>query len=176
MRPRVIENFLDVAHFPFVHGGYLGDEDYAEIKDYEVERTSEGVVARDITVYQPNADGTGIGRDVTYTYKVYRPLTAYLIKTSGDLAFSIYFAVTPISEVESVGWMYVNMNDVQGMSDTDISRFQDTIFGQDVPVVQSQRPELLPLDLQAELHLRSDRMSIGYRQWLNDLGVSFGTS
>ena len=113
---------------------------------------------------------------MTYTYKVYRPLTAYLIKTSGDLAFSIYFAVTPISEVESVGWMYVNMNDVQGMSDTDISRFQDTIFGQDVPVVQSQRPELLPLDLQAELHLRSDRMSIGYRQWLNDLGVSFGTS
>jgi vanillate O-demethylase monooxygenase subunit len=44
--PRIIENFLDVAHFPFVHGGYLGDEDYPEIKDYEVERTTEGVVAR----------------------------------------------------------------------------------------------------------------------------------
>jgi phenylpropionate dioxygenase-like ring-hydroxylating dioxygenase large terminal subunit len=112
--PRIIENFLDVAHFPFVHGGYLGDEDYPEIKDYAVERTAEGVVAKDITVYQPNADGTGIGRDVTYTYKVYRPLTAYLIKTSGELAFSILFAVTPVTELESVGWMYVNMNDVQG--------------------------------------------------------------
>ncbi len=174
--PRVIENFLDVAHFPFVHGGYLGDEDYPEIKDYEVERTPEGVVAKDITVYQPNADGTGIGRDVTYTYKVYRPLTAYLIKTSGDLAFSIYFVVTPVSDLESVGWMYVNMNDVQGMADEEIRGFQDLIFGQDVPVVESQRPELLPLDLQAELHLRSDRMSIGYRRWLNDLGLSFGTS
>ena len=174
--PRIIENFLDVAHFPFVHGGYLGDEDYPEIKDYEVERTTEGVVAKDITVYQPNADGTGIGRDVTYTYKVLRPLTAYLIKTSGDLAFSIFFAVTPVTELESIGWMYVNMNDVQGMSDHDISNFQDTIFGQDVPVVESQRPELLPLDLQAELHLRADRTSIAYRQWLNDLGLSFGTS
>jgi phenylpropionate dioxygenase-like ring-hydroxylating dioxygenase large terminal subunit len=174
--PRIIENFLDVAHFPFVHGGYLGDEDYPEIKDYEVERTQNGVIARDITVYQPNADGTGIGRDVTYTYKVLRPLTAYLIKTSSDLAFSIFFAVTPVTELESVGWMYVNMNDVQGMSDHDISSFQDTIFGQDVPVVESQRPELLPLDLQAELHLRSDRTSIAYRQWLNDLGLSFGTS
>ncbi|MBZ0303393.1 MAG: aromatic ring-hydroxylating dioxygenase subunit alpha [Anaerolineae bacterium] len=174
--PRIIENFLDVAHFPYVHGGYLGDEDYPEIKDYEVERTAEGVVATDISVYQPNADGSGVGRDVTYTYKVYRPLTAYLIKTSGDLAFSIYFAVTPVSELESIGWMYVNMNDVQGMSDDEIRGFQDTIFGQDVPVVESQRPELLPLDLQAELHLRSDRTSIAYRQWLNDLGLSFGTS
>jgi phenylpropionate dioxygenase-like ring-hydroxylating dioxygenase large terminal subunit len=62
------------------------------------------------------------------------------------------------------------------MSDQDISGFQDTIFGQDVPVVESQRPELLPLDLQAELHLRSDRMSIAYRQWLNEVGLSFGTS
>lgn len=174
--PRIIENFLDVAHFPFVHAGYLGDEAYPEILDYEVERTSHGVVAKDITVYQPNADGTGIGRNVTYTYKVLRPLTAYLIKTSDDLAFSIFFAVTPVSELESIGWMYVNMNDVQGMSDEQISGFQDTIFGQDVPVVESQRPELLPLDLQAELHLRSDRLSIGYRRWLNDLGLSFGTS
>lgn len=174
--PRIIENFLDVGHFPFVHGGYLGDLDHPEIKDYEVERTPEGVVARDITVYQPNADGTGIGRDVTYTYKVLRPLTAYLIKTSGNLAFSIFFVVTPVTELESVGWMYVNMNDVQGMSDAEIRGFQDLIFSQDVPVVESQRPELLPLDLQAELHLRSDRTSIAYRQWLNEVGLSFGTS
>jgi hypothetical protein len=43
-------------------------------------------------------------------------------------------------------------------------------------VIESQRPELLPLDLQAELHLRADRTSIAYRQWLGKLGLSFGTS
>jgi hypothetical protein len=47
---------------------------------------------------------------------------------------------------------------------------------QDVPIVESQRPELLPLDLQAELHLRSDRTAIAYRKWLRELGLTFGTS
>ena len=35
---------------------------------------------------------------------------------------------------------------------------------QDVPIVESQRPDLLPLDLQAELHLRSDRTASAYRK------------
>lgn len=47
---------------------------------------------------------------------------------------------------------------------------------QDVPIVESQRPELLPLDLQAELHLRSDRTAIAYRKWLRELGLMFGTA
>ena len=37
--PRVVENFLDVAHFPFVHMGYLGDPSQTEIGDYEAEIT-----------------------------------------------------------------------------------------------------------------------------------------
>jgi len=40
----------------------------------------------------------------------------------------------------------------------------------------SQRPELLPLDLQAELHLRSDRTAVAYRKWLRSLGLTFGTA
>ena len=37
-------------------------------------------------------------------------------------------------------------------------------------------PELLPPDLQAELHLRSDRTAIAYRKWLRELGLTFGTA
>lgn len=71
--------------------------------------------------------------------------------------------------------MYVAM-DYGDLSDEEISGFQDEIIKQDIPVVESQRPELLPLDLQAELHLRSDRTVIAYRKWLRELGVSFGTA
>ena len=39
---------------------------------------------------------------------------------------------------------------------------------QDIPIVNSQRPELLPLDLQSELHLRSDLIAIAYRRWLSN--------
>jgi hypothetical protein len=37
-------------------------------------------------------------------------------------------------------------------------------------------PPPLPLDLRAELHLRSDRTSIAYRKWLSELGLTFGTA
>jgi phenylpropionate dioxygenase-like ring-hydroxylating dioxygenase large terminal subunit len=53
--------------------------------------------------------------------------------------------------------------------------FQDEIIKQDIPIVESQRPELLPLDLAVELHLRSDRTAIAYRKWLKELGLTFGT-
>jgi phenylpropionate dioxygenase-like ring-hydroxylating dioxygenase large terminal subunit len=71
--------------------------------------------------------------------------------------------------------MYVAM-DYGDQSDEQVRSFQDDIIAQDIPVVESQRPELLPLDLQAELHLRSDRTAIAYRRWLAQLGVSVGTS
>ena len=94
--PRAIENLLDVTHFPFVHAGLLGDPQYPEINDYEAEITEEGVVARDITVWQPDPDGSGKGARVTYTYKVPRPLTAYFVKSSEGPRFAMYFTVTPV--------------------------------------------------------------------------------
>lgn len=173
--PRAIENFLDVTHFPFVHQGFLGDPAYAEVNDYEAEITTEGVIARDISVWQPDPDGTGQGARVAYTYKVLRPLTAYFIKSSTGPHFAMYFTITPIAENTSCAWAYVAM-DYSELSDEEVRQFQNTITGQDIPIVESQRPELLPLDLQAELHLRSDRTAIVYRKWLRDLGVTFGTA
>src|SRR5207249_1242329 len=41
--PRVVENFLDVGHFPFVHEGILGDRARPEIADYDAEVNEDGV-------------------------------------------------------------------------------------------------------------------------------------
>ncbi len=61
-------------------------------------------------------------------------------------------------------------------TEEETQQFEDMITWQDVPIVESQRPKLLPLDLQAELHLRSDRMAIAYHKWLRELGLTFGTA
>ncbi|HET8846383.1 MAG TPA: aromatic ring-hydroxylating dioxygenase subunit alpha [Ktedonobacteraceae bacterium] len=173
--PRAIENFLDVTHFPFVHQGLLGDPEHAALDDYEVEITPEGVTARDISVWQPDPDGLGNEGYEIYTYKVLRPLTAYFIKSSGDTRFAMIFTITAVTERTSIVWMYVAM-DYGDLTDEQISGFQEEIIKQDIPIVESQRPELLPLDLQAELHLRSDRTAIAYRKWLHEQGVTFGTA
>jgi len=175
--PRMIENFLDVTHFPFVHGGILGDEGQPEISDYTVETTSAGVVAKEVAVYQPDPYGTGEGDTVTYTYRVFRPLTAYLAKeTPKGTRMSILFPLTPHDAMATSAWFYMAMSSDAGLTDAEINEFNSNILAQDVPIVESQRPELLPLDLQAELHLRSDRSALAYRRWLGDLGVRLGTA
>ncbi len=168
--PRVIENFLDVGHFPFVHEGVLGDRARPEIDDYDARIDGDGVLATGVKVYQPDPYGTGEGSTVTYTYRVHRPLSASLIK-HGERLFGILLSVTPHDAVDSTAWMWMatDYEPPAGMIE-----YQDRIFAQDRPILESQRPELLPLDLQAELHLRSDRTAIAYRRWLRQLGVRTG--
>ena len=171
--PRAIENFLDVAHFPFVHEGLLGDPKHPEIADYEPVIAPDGVTAKAISVWQPDPDGTGRPSVVEYTYRVIRPLTAYLAKEAVENRYTLLMTVTPVDETESVAWMMIATNYAHDQVNQ-LRSFQNKIVSQDVPVVESQRPELLPLDLQAELHLRSDRMSIAYRKWLKNIGLTFG--
>jgi len=168
--PRVVENFLDVGHFPFVHEGILGDRARPEIEDYEAQVLSDGVLATGVKVYQPDPYATGQGSTVTYTYRVHRPLSASFIK-HGPHSFGMLLSVTPHDAVDSTAWMWMAM-DYEPTSE--MVDFQDRIFAQDRPILESQRPELLPLDLQTELHLRSDRTAIAYRRWLKQLGVRTG--
>lgn len=174
--PRAIENFLDVAHFPFVHGGLLGDDARPEVADYEAEITPEGVIASDVRIFQPDPDASGQGAEVTYTYRVFRPLTAHFTKTSAGPRFAAFFAITPVEERLSIGWLILALNYRHDAPETELRGFEDAIMAQDIPVVESQRPELLPLDLQEELHLRSDRVAIAYRRYLKERGVRLGVS
>jgi phenylpropionate dioxygenase-like ring-hydroxylating dioxygenase large terminal subunit len=174
--PRAIENFLDVAHFPFVHAGYLGDPSQTEIGDYEVEALDDGLIARDIPVWQPDPDGTGRPAKVFYTYRVLRPLTASFVKVHGANHFSMFATVAPVGERESLAWLIIALNYEHDAPAAELVRFQDVVTHQDVPIVEAQRPEWLPLDLQAELHLRSDRTAIAYRLWLKKLGLRYGTA
>ena len=170
--PRAIENFLDMAHLPFVHEGYLGEPAQAEVNDYEAEVGPEGIIARDIRMWQPDPDGTGVGAIVSYTFRVFRPLLAHFCKEK----YAAMLAVTPVDETHSIGWMMAGIQGREDVPEHALYDFQRLIINQDVPIVESQRPELLPLDLQAELHLRSDRTAIAYRKWLKDLGVTFGVA
>jgi phenylpropionate dioxygenase-like ring-hydroxylating dioxygenase large terminal subunit len=68
------------------------------------------------------------------------------------------------------------MNDFES-SDETLQAFQHTIFSQDQPVLESQRPKRLPVSDEApvrELHSGADRSSAAYRRYLRERGVSFG--
>jgi phenylpropionate dioxygenase-like ring-hydroxylating dioxygenase large terminal subunit len=173
----LIENFLDVAHLPIVDEGALGVASQAEIAPYEVEWADGRPVARDIRLFQPNPEGLGQAGPVAYEYGVLSPFAVYLRKRlPGGRIFALLFAVAPVSETASVAFFTAFVNYGDAAEDGEIAAFQDRIFAQDVPIVTSQRPERLPLDLAEELHLPSDRLAIAYRQYIRGLGLTFGTA
>ena len=174
--PRIMENFLDVAHFPFVHENQLGVKEKAFINDYEVKTTENGIDATNVKVFQPNPDGTNTPGEVIYDYHVHSPFFASFGKNvSKEGRFVLAFYVTPISESKSMIYSLTLMNFGE-LNEKAIREYQDFITAQDIPIVESQRPELLPMDLQAELSIRSDKISIAYRRYLKKMNVSFGVA
>ncbi len=84
--------------------------------------------------------------------------------------------VAPVDEEFCEARMVIAMNYGQEIPEAEMIAFQDKVAAQDKLIVESQRPELLPLDLREELHLRSDLMAIAYRKWLREIGMSYGTA
>ena len=58
--PRIVENFLDMAHFGFVHEGWLGARDTPEIPDYQVQTTPTGLVASGCKACNTLASASGV--------------------------------------------------------------------------------------------------------------------
>ncbi|MEQ8716650.1 MAG: aromatic ring-hydroxylating dioxygenase subunit alpha [Acidimicrobiales bacterium] len=177
--PRIIENFLDQAHFPFVHAGYLGEVPNTEITRYDVAVVDGELRLSDCDVWQPRPWPTAeTGAPVRYDYVVSHPYAAMLRKVpggaEGDDGFSILLVASPVTETSCRVFRVVVMR----ADDVDRDRqqaFNQTILSQDIPVVESQRPRRLPLDSRAELHQPADAGSLAYRRWLRDRGVTYGT-
>jgi len=173
---RAIENFLDVAHLPFVHSGILGVPEQPVIKDYDVTSIDTGIYLKNIQIWQPDPDGTGEPGIATYDYWTLRPLVVALKKQRSDgQTMVLQYFVTPVSEEECIGWMWGALNYAHDVPEADLVAFQDTVVLQDVANLESHNPKRLPLDPQAEFHLPSDRASLAYRKWLKQLGVTYGT-
>ena len=82
---RAVENFLDLAHFPFVHPNILGIEEQAGIEQYEVEIAESGneIWATECKFYRPLAGAFGeqFGEIGHYKYRVAHPFSAIIYKT-----------------------------------------------------------------------------------------------
>jgi phenylpropionate dioxygenase-like ring-hydroxylating dioxygenase large terminal subunit len=180
--PRIVENFLDMAHFPFVHTGILGSPERTEVRDYKVEAWDDGaggggILATGCFFWQPQTNSLSHGgSEVEYTYRVVRPLTAILTKVpEAQQGFreAISLHVQPLSQEASRVWIILALtNFIQG--EAELQAFQDRIFLQDKPIVENQVPKRLPLAGDAEHSMVCDRMSLAYRKYLKERGMTYG--
>ncbi|SHG76206.1 hypothetical protein SAMN02745157_4777 [Kaistia soli DSM 19436] len=178
---RIVENFLDMAHFPFVHTDILGAEPYTEVPHYqsEIRRDVDEVWATNCTFFQPRIAATEDKGDFVHlTYRVPSPFIVMLYRvcpTSPNRLDAIALFIQPIEEdlCRAQPVMYL----VDSLStQTALLRFEQVIFLQDRIIVENQRPLLLPLEPRAEIPTRADSSSIAYRRWLKEKGIRYGTT
>ncbi|ATN35671.1 (2Fe-2S)-binding protein [Rhizobium sp. ACO-34A] len=178
---RIVENFLDMAHFPFVHTDILGSEPHTEVEHYNVEirRDVDEVWATNCQFFQPQAALSAKDGIMTqYIYRVMTPFTTLLYKTCPNSANRwdvICLFVQPLDpdRCRAHPVMYL-IDDVS--TTTELIHFQQLIFLQDRIILENQRPVLLPMEPRSEIPTRADASSIAYRRWLKEKGVTYGTS
>ena len=176
---RAVENFLDIAHFPFVHTDILGAEPHTEVNRYEVaiREDSDEVWATKVTFYQPQAAKSAAGGIVTdYMYRVPAPTAAVLYKTCPAMPGEwdvIGIFVQPLTEELCDVWPWMALYD-DVTPQADLIAFQQMIFLQDRSILENQIPRLLPLDPGMEIPTQADLTSIAYRRWLKRKGLTYG--
>jgi vanillate O-demethylase monooxygenase subunit len=167
---RQTENFVDQAHFAWLHEGILGDRDHPETATFEIERAGE-------ELRYHYTDRANPMHPVAHerVYRIHRPFTVHQRKVrTGEHAVEVsYNACCPVSAATSIGYLIVGRNfpldPVEEMRRFELDRL---IQAQDQPVVEAQRPEELPLDLADELHIKGpDAVAVAYRRIIAELGI-----
>ncbi len=179
--PRVVENFLDMAHFPFVHTDILGAEPHTEVRHYttEIRRDIDEVWATNCEFFQPQAAlSAKEGIMTQYQYRVADPFAVLLYKTCPNAANRwdvICLFVQPVDpELCRAHPVMFLIDDVSTV--TELVAFQQVIFLQDRIILENQRPLLLPLEPRSEIPTRADASSVAYRRWLKEKGIVYGTT
>lgn len=167
---RHVENFNDIAHFPWVHNDTFGGDEADPVPLYQVKSTDYG-----LSFDMPYREGhnrfpdnkPGDFRDVVYGYQLTFPFSTIILIQPVDSDYVQYFAdtVCPVSAHETKIFQVVT--DTTGDPDPEhLIKESLLINDEDKVFVEGQCPEDLPLDLSEEIHIPADRFSIEYRRAL----------
>jgi phenylpropionate dioxygenase-like ring-hydroxylating dioxygenase large terminal subunit len=171
---RSLENFIDEAHLPWVHPGMLGSATNPPVIPSRSVQVKDGEFYFEYTSECRERLDPGRMTLNRLTYHVVLPFTLYHenISPNGERIIDL-FMTTPVSERETIRYMVVARNFALDQPADKFIAFTSSVWEQDRIVVETQRPEELPVDLSEELHLRGpDDPSVVYRRMLRELGVS----
>jgi vanillate O-demethylase monooxygenase subunit len=171
---RSFENFFDEAHLPWAHPGTLGDRSnppVVPVRDVKVEGESFYFEYNSVCKSRIDPDKTSVN---VLTYKIMLPFTLYHehVNPEGERVIDL-FICTPVTKHESIRFMVVARNFAFEQPTEKFVNFTLGLWEQDRVLIESQRPDQLPVDWNAELHVRGpDGPSIAYRRMLNDIGFT----
>jgi phenylpropionate dioxygenase-like ring-hydroxylating dioxygenase large terminal subunit len=178
---RWAENFLDITHFAHVHPGILGDPARPECEPYDVHETPTGMEYEYDTGFQgdpaywPTDEDPTIRLETTHMRaRLFLPFTIVFTIEADEGRWSTLCPALPASANRVTFFSVHARNYALDVPDESLNRLAEVIFEQDRLVSESQHPEMLPVDLTEEVHLRiGDAIGIAYRRRLRELGLTY---
>lgn len=179
----VADNFLDVAHFPFVHAGTFGAAGSPCVAPYDVEAEPGGLRSVQLQDFDnPEDPGVLAGvrpvrqrRRATYVLRAPFQLLLRLEELDAGAVKTILFLVQPESARSTRVYTRMMLRGIGGVERPDEQvlaaecAFEERVLAEDLALQGWLTLPVLPLDVRDELHVRADRLGVALRRTLAEL-------
>jgi phenylpropionate dioxygenase-like ring-hydroxylating dioxygenase large terminal subunit len=176
----VADNFLDVAHFPFVHAGTFGAAEEPVVPAYQVTDEPDGCRAVQEQWFDNPADpGVAAGirpvrqrRRATYVYRAPFQLMLRLEELDTGAVKTILCFVAPEHLTSSRIYTKLLVYGIGGVPEPGpavLARevaFEEAVLAEDLALQRRMTRTALPLSARSELHVRADRLAVALRREL----------
>jgi len=179
------DNFLDMAHFPFVHAGTFGAGEAKEVPSYSVSRdgyTFSASYEHEFANVEDPGVAEGIRpllqrRRLTYRYSApfHLELAIEFLDAGGSNV--IGFFLTPVDDGQVRIYSSLWRDDLGGSAERmrDAIDFEIAVVNEDLRLQSRYDTLALPLDLTEELHTRADKTTVELRRILRDFVADAST-
>jgi phenylpropionate dioxygenase-like ring-hydroxylating dioxygenase large terminal subunit len=172
----MIDNFLDIAHFPFVHAATIGTAEAAIVDDLEIERDGLAMAIRSRHVFPHHEDpGVATGerpllqhRSLVYEYRAPFAVSLRIHYEEAGGTNVVEFVVQPEDDDHCRLYSAIHRNDLDddGHRLAEAVSFETKILDEDLRLQERFVDHRLPLDVKTEVHVRADRMTVELRRIL----------
>jgi phenylpropionate dioxygenase-like ring-hydroxylating dioxygenase large terminal subunit len=175
------ENFLDVAHFPFVHVATFGAAEQPYVEPFEVSATDDELTSVQVQWFDnPEDPGVLAGqrpvrqrRRAGYTYRWPFQLQLRLEELDAGAVKTILFFLQPQDDRSTRIYTKMLLHGIGGVATPSaevVARevaFEVAVLAEDLVLQQAMTVTGLPLRLRDELHVRADRSGVALRRILS---------
>lgn len=179
------DNFLDMAHFPFIHANTFGAGEAREVPAYHV--TREGYRFEASYEHEfANREDPGVTRGLRpllqrrrltyrYTAPFHLELAIEFLDAGGTNV--IGFFITPVDEQSVRIYSSLWRDDLEGSCErmAEAVAFEVAVVNEDLALQSRYETLSLPLDVTEELHTRADKTTLELRRILSDFVAAVAT-
>jgi phenylpropionate dioxygenase-like ring-hydroxylating dioxygenase large terminal subunit len=173
-----VDNFLDIAHFPFVHAGTFGAAEDERIGDLDITKGDGTLQVRYQHVVEHHEDpGVATGerpllqpRVMEYTYRVPFGMRLRLEYPMAGIENTIVGWAVPEAADRTALWFVLLRNDLSTDEQAKAAvTYELSVLDEDLRILDHLPEPELELELTAQPHTKADRPTVELRRLLRDL-------